>query len=85
MVVQVALTLRPFTVATMILILAGDIGLFMSIVDMTTRTPDLQVTDLLQGTDLRGWGVPLAADLRARIGRHDLLSCRLEELDSEEF
>ncbi|MDH3543549.1 MAG: hypothetical protein OET55_00135 [Desulfuromonadales bacterium] len=80
-----ALTLRPFTVTTMILILVGDIGLFMSIIDMTTRTPDLQVTDLLLVADLRGWGVPLAADLRSRICCHDLLSCRLEELDSEEF
>jgi len=66
-VVQVALTLRPFTVATMILILAGDTGLFMA-----TRLPDLQGTDhrlqgtdlRLQGTGLREWGVPLAADLR---------------------
>ena len=60
MVVQEDLTLRPFTVATMILILAGDTGLFMA-----TRLPDLQGTDhRLQGTGLREWGVPLAADLR---------------------
>ena len=60
------LTQQPFIMVTMILILDGDTELFMSIIDMIARIPDLQDIDRLQLTDRhREWDVHRVADLRA--------------------